>query len=128
LFLRHKKEVAQKIKPSHRLWSIGGLVLLILLLSLLFIRNQVLLSWAVLLGLLFVAFVRTRLSKNSSLTTSLTRYRLFFLLVGLILEPYEGGIKKDPSTFSYYFVTTGYSFLVLLIIKDFIGFKWVSPI
>lgn len=128
LFLLHKKEVVQKIKPSHRLWSIGSLVLLILLLSLLFIRNQVLLSWAVLLGLLIIACFRTRLFKNSSLTTSLTRYGLFFLLVGLILEPYEGGIKKDPSTFSYYFITTGYSYLVLLVIKDFIGIKWVSPL
>jgi len=35
------------------------------------------------------------------------------LFMGLLLEPYEGGIKKDPSTFSYYFVCSGFAFLLL---------------
>lgn len=35
------------------------------------------------------------------------------LLMGLVLEPYEGGIKKDPSTFSYYFICSGFAALLL---------------
>ncbi len=35
------------------------------------------------------------------------RWSVLWLLLGLVLEPYEGGIKKDPSTLSYYFVTSG---------------------
>ncbi|HEU4471126.1 MAG TPA: DUF5009 domain-containing protein [Flavisolibacter sp.] len=37
----------------------------------------------------------------------------FLLLLGLFFEGYEGGIKKDPSTYSYYFVTSGLAFFML---------------
>jgi predicted acyltransferase len=43
------------------------------------------------------------------------------LLLGLFFEAYEGGIKKDPSTYSYYFVTSGLAFFMLVFfdaIKD----------
>jgi hypothetical protein len=36
------------------------------------------------------------------------------LMLGLFLEATEGGIKKDPSTFSYYFVTGGLAICALL--------------
>jgi predicted acyltransferase len=36
------------------------------------------------------------------------------LLLGLFFEAYEGGIRKDHSTFSYYFVTSGLAFMALL--------------
>jgi predicted acyltransferase len=39
---------------------------------------------------------------------------LYLLILGLFFEAFEGGIKKDVSTFSYYFVNTGLAFLVLL--------------
>lgn len=48
----------------------------------------------------------------------------YLLIIGLCFESYEGGIKKDPSTFSYYFVTSGLAFMALLIfniICDFYG-------
>lgn len=38
---------------------------------------------------------------------------LYFLLLGLFFEAYQGGIKKDFSTYSYYFVCTGLAFLTL---------------
>ncbi len=38
----------------------------------------------------------------------------FLLLLGLCFEAYEGGIKKDPSTYSYYFVTSGLAFFTIL--------------
>jgi len=38
----------------------------------------------------------------------------FWLMLGLVAEACEGGIKKDPSTYSYYFVTTGLAYFVLL--------------
>lgn len=37
----------------------------------------------------------------------------YLLFLGLFFEAYEGGIKKDISTYSYYFVTAGLAFLVL---------------
>ncbi len=39
-----------------------------------------------------------------------------WLAIGLVLEPYEGGIKKDNSTLSYYFVTAGLATLALLLL------------
>lgn len=38
----------------------------------------------------------------------------YLLLVGLFFEAYEGGIRKDHSTYSYYFVTSGLAFYALL--------------
>jgi predicted acyltransferase len=38
----------------------------------------------------------------------------YLLVLGLFLEACEGGIKKDPSTYSYYFVTSGLAFLMLI--------------
>jgi predicted acyltransferase len=40
---------------------------------------------------------------------------VYLLLLGLVFEAYEGGIKKDKSTYSYYFVTTGLAFLLVTI-------------
>ncbi len=39
---------------------------------------------------------------------------VYLLLLGLLFEAYEGGIKKDISTYSYYFVSAGLAFLILL--------------
>lgn len=46
----------------------------------------------------------------------------FMIIMGLAIEPYEGGIKKDPVTFSYLFTTSGLSFMTLIffsVICDF---------
>ncbi|MFH7042286.1 DUF5009 domain-containing protein [Paucibacter sp. JuS9] len=39
------------------------------------------------------------------------------LLLGLACEPLQGGIHKDPSTFSYYFVCSGLAFLAMLVLR-----------
>lgn len=39
----------------------------------------------------------------------------FFLLLGLFIEPFQEGIKKDYATFSYFFVTSGLAFMTLII-------------
>ena len=38
----------------------------------------------------------------------------YLLMLGLFLEAYEGGIRKDDSTYSYYFVTAGLSFMAMI--------------
>jgi hypothetical protein len=38
----------------------------------------------------------------------------YSLILGLVLEAYEGGIRKDQSTYSYYFVTSGLAFFAVL--------------
>jgi predicted acyltransferase len=39
---------------------------------------------------------------------------IYLIMLGLFFEAYEGGIKKDYSTYSYYFVCSGLSFFALL--------------
>ena len=38
----------------------------------------------------------------------------FMLLLGLFIEAYEGGIKKDPVNFTYLFTTAGLSFMIMI--------------
>ncbi len=45
------------------------------------------------------------------------KWSFFWLVLGLLLEPYEGGIKKDPTTLSYFFVTSGLAGLALFSLK-----------
>ncbi|RPE10015.1 DUF5009 domain-containing protein [Chitinophaga lutea] len=49
---------------------------------------------------------------------------IYLLWLGLFLDCTEGGIKKDPSTYSYYFVTAGLAFLVILgfCVLEFYGY------
>lgn len=49
---------------------------------------------------------------------------IYLLLLGLAFEAFEGGVKKDPSTFSYYFITAGLAFIILLsfIILEYLGY------
>ena len=41
----------------------------------------------------------------------------YCLFLGLVLEAYEGGIRKDSSTYSYYFVTSGLAFFAMIFLS-----------
>lgn len=47
----------------------------------------------------------------------LFRIGAYCLLLGLVLEAYEGGIRKDGSTYSYYFVTSGLAFFAVIFLS-----------
>jgi predicted acyltransferase len=53
-------------------------------------------------------------SAKENLYKQLTQAGTYLLLLGLFFEAYEGGIKKDSSTYSYYFVTSGLAFYTLI--------------
>ena len=57
------------------------------------------------------------LNETEQLYQKLFNWAIYWLLLGLFFEPYEGGIKKDHPTLSYYFVTSGLAICV------FIGFS-----
>jgi predicted acyltransferase len=42
----------------------------------------------------------------------------YLLVLGLSFESFEGGIKKDPSTYSYYYVCSGLAFIALLVFES----------
>ncbi|MCP2732155.1 DUF5009 domain-containing protein [Limnofasciculus baicalensis] len=48
------------------------------------------------------------------LLSQLYKWGFFWLFLGLLFEPYQGGIKKDSATYSYFFVTTGMAILLLI--------------
>ena len=58
------------------------------------------------------------LSKPSNSTekflSSIYNWGAYCLIIGLAFEPYEGGIKKDCATMSYYFVTAGLAIFMLV--------------
>lgn len=67
--------------------------------------------------LLILSYAALRLQKNkfSSFWMRLFIAGSYCLILGLFLEAYEGGIRKDSSTYSYYFVTSGLAFFALAI-------------
>lgn len=58
--------------------------------------------------------VKPKLESRFTYIHSLIKWAIVMLSIGLFLEAYEGGIRKDHSTFSYYFVTCGLAIFMLL--------------
>lgn len=52
-------------------------------------------------------------TETEKLLKRLLLWGTYWLLLGLVFEAYEGGIKKDPATMSYYFVTAGLAIFLL---------------
>ena len=102
---------AIKISKSFSLLAVLSLLLIVVNIYGLYTRN-LLVNLFVTVGLLISI---GRLIKSSELPHQ-QLVKLFFnagtycLLLGLTLEACEGGIKKDFSTYSYYFVTSGLAF------------------
>ncbi|MDR3460520.1 MAG: DUF5009 domain-containing protein [Verrucomicrobiae bacterium] len=70
-------------------------------------------------ALCFIGWMLFQKPSNDTerLYQKLFNWAIYWLVLGLIFEPYEGGIKKDHPTLSYYFVTSGLAIVV------FIGFS-----
>lgn len=58
--------------------------------------------------------VKNPIHEIEKLLKTLLEWGIFWLILGLVFEPYEGGIKKDHPTLSYYFLTTGLSFFLFI--------------
>jgi predicted acyltransferase len=43
------------------------------------------------------------------------QWGVYWLALGLLFEPFENGIKKDPSTLSYYFITDAIALFLLIL-------------
>lgn len=81
----------------------------------LFVRE---LGWTValstLLGVIGVWIVRPMRGADGVLYRSLYYAMLAWLAIGLIAEPMEGGIKKDPATIGFFFITSALATMVLI--------------
>ena len=50
-----------------------------------------------------------------NLLNRLYSWGIYWLILGLAFEPFQGGIKKDSATISYFFITTGMSIFMLIL-------------
>lgn len=74
------------------------------------------------------AFYLIKKYAKKNIYTNLVSGGSYLLLLGLFFEAYEGGIKKDPSTYSYYFVTGGLAFYSLICFTVMSKRKYFSSI
>ena len=103
-----------------QVWLTASLVVLMVALILtqlwgLFVRQV---GMTVLLSVVLCAVVGVVLNylrtPEKALLRSLFGVAVVLLLIGLVAEPLEGGIKKDHATISYFFVTGGMASFVLI--------------
>jgi predicted acyltransferase len=90
------------------------------------------------LNLTFIAlcyaliFRKQVVNKLQQLHRRLFNNGVFWLLLGLAFEAFEGGIKKDKSTLSYYFLTSGLAFLFLItlsvVVDELKQQRWLQAI
>ena len=59
--------------------------------------------------------LRKTLTVNEQLWKNLFTTGSYLVLLGLFFEAYQDGIKKDPSTYSYYFLTSGLAFMAMIV-------------
>lgn len=69
-------------------------------------------------------------SETENSVRTIFQWGVCLLMLGFAFEPFEGGIKKDHATMSYYFVTGGLAIMILIafiMMIDFLGKqRWCS--
>jgi predicted acyltransferase len=129
-WLLQEKDISPlEVKTNTNLKIIGLLLFILVITNVSFLYTRQLVTNLVcsMIGLAMVYFlIHKTVLNNKKLLEHFFYAGTFSLLLGLSFESYEGGIKKDVSTYSYYFVTVGlafFSFLVLAILQAIPIFK-----
>lgn len=122
-WLKISNEQSELVKSKSIILANINFLLVAITVAGLFTR-QILLTFFTDIFLLAVIFLLLHKEKDnySILLKTLTSWGTYWLLLGFFFEAFEGGIKKDKSTLSYYFVTSGlalftYNFLSILLDK-----------
>jgi hypothetical protein len=89
----------------------------------------------ILLGIVAYFLLRKPKHSLSRLYFRLFQWGIFWLLLGTVFEAFEGGIRKDHATMSYFFVTTGLAIFTLIffsIVMDYFNnkklFRYIAEI
>jgi hypothetical protein len=116
---KNSPEKEEVISPlTENILAAGAFALIILNLAGLFSR----MLFINLVGTVFICFVLLYLVRklsNQQLLKQMIAAGTYLLVLGLFFEAYEGGIKKDHSTYSYYFVSSGLAFFSLIVFTIF---------
>lgn len=109
-WLLKKESLAEKI-PFQWDYFILSIALTLSALVGLFNRSLELTLLSCLLAISFF-YYRQKWKKKGSVDKNKIFYvGIFILFCGLFMEPFQGGIKKDPSTLSYFFISSGIAFV-----------------
>lgn len=116
-WMRRNPAKQESAWPFGRLAAILGLMLFFVLVELVGLYARWL--WSTTLATFILCGCGAWLTRNSGDDTEkmlqqLFHWAMYWLVLGMFFEPYEGGIKKDHPTMSYYFVTTGLAICVLI--------------
>lgn len=102
------QEKSEQISLTQMLSALGFSIILVMGYQ----ERWELTPWIALAGSAWLIFE----SGNRVLTVGakLSRLAAGFIVLGALVEPWQSGIKKDPTTLSYLLITAGISFLILL--------------
>lgn len=94
----------------------------IIICNLIFLQSRMMVvNLIVNLILLIVIYLIVK-NQNDSLIKTLFNWGSYWVLLGLTFEAFEGGIKKDQSTLSYYFLTTGLAIFCYIFLSTIIDY------
>ncbi|MFI4912604.1 MAG: DUF5009 domain-containing protein [Sedimentisphaeraceae bacterium JB056] len=113
---------ATKIKPALNNYLAGVLMVVILVVTLCGLQGRYVVLTTVsvaILILLGLYLFRKATGSREILLSKLFGWGAFWIMLGLLFEPSQGGIKKDPSNMSYYFTTAGLAIFSVIAIEIF---------
>jgi predicted acyltransferase len=119
---------------SKTLIPAGAMILLILLnlvgLYLRWLTPNLIISLLILI-VIYQQFQRKDFDRQKMLR-QLASWAIFWVLLGLVFEAWQGGIKKDSATYSYFFLTSGFSIFLYMTFsmlhKDSAKNAWWNPL
>ncbi len=135
MILRWMRKPAPESLPDSSAWTKGRMVLLSALMVvinfvvIIGLKAQWVLGTSIITFVLLFAgwrLVANPVGSGEQLINSFFKWGTYWLILGLMFEPYEGGIKKDPATMSYYFVSAGLAIFVLIaltVLIDVLNYK-----
>ena len=118
ILVKNTTEKVQKLSSKNNLLTSILLFVIVFNVYTLFTRqlslNIIITAITALISIKYLVENNTKSTQNQ-----FTKIGFYLLLLGLFFEAYEGGIKKDSSTYSYYFVNSGLAFLSLIVFDNF---------
>jgi Domain of unknown function (DUF5009) len=121
-------EPSEDHRSHQRLWLIVVSMLMLCLVQLVGLQSRSILLTtlmsAAICAVSWRLFVPLQ-GNTGKLIKQLFQWGAYWLMLGLCFEPFQGGIHKDPSTYSYYFVTVAIALFLLIALTVLIHcFQW----
>jgi predicted acyltransferase len=122
--IQAKKDQLQEKAEQISLFQMLAALVLVIVLVMGYQERWEMTPWIALAGSVLL-LVNSRNNK-STVFAQMGQLAAGFLVVGALVEPWQAGIKKDPTTLSYLLITAGISFLILMILIYLFDQKRIS--